>query len=268
VPEGFLSRRHRSVQKDRTLLKRLEAVVAEGDLDDPAANEALRTHFQQLTEKMLVPLNRYFQTLIPSPSTPSNAAQTIKPFSLPTFLTHLRNHGPNPLLFRTKGLSTKSRVESDFYASFCMSPTFAGWLHARIHSLGTAVAATAQNPSTPNLPGYPSPSSPISPRTIVSAQSKSRFEPGGAGGATPPVGLGINEAKILYPSEEGRVEQDSHSDATRQSSESSEGNWRASEETPRSVSPAAMDYLVGGRRGSEGLVRGLDHLSVTQKERM
>ena len=183
-PEGFISRRHRSVSKDRTLLKRLEALAADGQLDgrlsytilaieliwsiDPAGNEALRTHFQQLSERMLVPLNRYFQTLvptlqpspIPSPNpnathnvTPSTSissmasfssttsTSSLRPFSLPAFLSHLKKHGPNPLAFRTKGLTSKSRVESDFYASFCMSATFAGWLSSRVESLGIAVAA-------------------------------------------------------------------------------------------------------------------------------
>ncbi|KAK4685933.1 hypothetical protein P7C73_g4202, partial [Tremellales sp. Uapishka_1] len=148
-PEGFISRRHRSIQKDRVLLKRLEALVAEGKLDDPAGNEALRTHFQQLTERFLVPLNRYFQTLIPLQSSPNPAAtpiimpspspSPIRPFSLPTFLSHLRTHGPNPLNFKAKGLSTKSRVESDFYAAFCMGGCFAGWLSGRVDSLGLAV---------------------------------------------------------------------------------------------------------------------------------
>lgn len=32
-PEGFITQRHRSISKDRPLLKRLEAVVAAGDLD-------------------------------------------------------------------------------------------------------------------------------------------------------------------------------------------------------------------------------------------
>lgn len=32
-PEGFVSRRTRSVQKDRLLLKRLEKLIAEGKLD-------------------------------------------------------------------------------------------------------------------------------------------------------------------------------------------------------------------------------------------
>ncbi|WWC91689.1 uncharacterized protein L201_006635 [Kwoniella dendrophila CBS 6074] len=174
-PEGFLSRRHRSIQKDRVLLKRLEGLVAEGKLDDPDGNEALRTHFQQLTERFLVPLNRYFQTLVPtlgstpisstsiSPShspagTPSplasasaSSAGVIRPFSIPNFLTHLRNHGPNPLLFKTKGLSTKSRVENDFYASFCMSSTFARWLESRVDSLGLALTSHHHHQVSNNL---------------------------------------------------------------------------------------------------------------------
>ena len=113
---------------------------------------------------MLVPLNRYFQTLVPTispspspyPSTFSinsssgNSSSglsisSLKPFSLPSFLAHLKTRGPNPLSFRTRGLTSKSRVESDFYASFCMSATFAGWLAARVESLGLAVAAQSSN---------------------------------------------------------------------------------------------------------------------------
>lgn len=153
--------------------------MAEGKLDDPAGNAALRTHFQQLTEKFLVPLNRYFQTLVPPRSAAPSGASTpnpssrpgdisqlghqlnvharglsvpppppalslsaLRPFSLPTFLTHLKNHGPNPLNFKSRGLQTKARVESDFYASFCMGGCFAGWLAARVESLGIAVASS------------------------------------------------------------------------------------------------------------------------------
>jgi hypothetical protein len=110
-------------------------------------------HFQQLTERFLVPLNRYFQTLIPTPATTTLQTSAIKPFSLPTFLAHLRSTGPNPLAFKTKGLTMKSRVESDFYASFGMSPTFAGWLSSRIDSLGSAVKAQSASDSfTENRP--------------------------------------------------------------------------------------------------------------------
>ncbi|WWC72010.1 uncharacterized protein I206_105969 [Kwoniella pini CBS 10737] len=172
-PEGFLSRRHRGIQKDRVLLKRLEGLVAEGKFDDPEGNEALRTYFQQLTERFLVPLNRYFQTLvptisatpggtsispIPSPSgssssiaSTSHTTGVIRPFSLPNFLNHLRNNGPNPLLFKTKGLSLKSRVENDFYASFCMSSTFARWLELRVNSLGLVLNNQSNNNNINNI---------------------------------------------------------------------------------------------------------------------
>lgn len=114
-------------------------------------------HFQQLTERMLVPLNRYFQTLVPPPSAapspllPSTSAlpapaalslSSLKPFSLPAFLAHLKATGPNPLAFKTKGLLSKTRVESDFYATFCMGGCFAGWLAARVEVLGIAVASS------------------------------------------------------------------------------------------------------------------------------
>ena len=145
---------------------------------------------------MLVPLNRYFQTLVPSvppsplpsaapspnpaflPSTPlipHTGPGSIRPFSLPAFLNHLKKHGPNPLKFRTKGLSSKSRVENDFYASFCMSPTFAGWLSARMESLGLAVAAqsvqaTGDDLTVPDLtPTKPRGGLQNGPATLVSS---------------------------------------------------------------------------------------------------
>ncbi|BEI82755.1 hypothetical protein CcaverHIS002_0306230 [Cutaneotrichosporon cavernicola] len=164
-PEGFISKRQRSVQKDRALLKQLEILVAAGKLDDKTGNMALRTHFQQLTERFLVPLNRYFQTLVPPPTSgsstphrpslsrgssftsggvlpppPAMSLSGLKPFSLPSFLAHLKKHGPNPLSFKSKGLAGKARVENDFYAAFCMGACFAGWLAARVQSLGLALA--------------------------------------------------------------------------------------------------------------------------------
>lgn len=221
APEGFLTRRHRGIQKDRALLKRLEALVAAGKLDDPEGNAALRTHFQQLTEKFLVPLNRYFQTLVPprsstpsragtpvpssNPSQPGHRPNTtsvpspvlppppalslsaLRPFSLPTFLSHLKTHGPNPLAFKNRGLQTKSRVESDFYSSFCMGGCFAGWLAARVESLGIAVAsmsgdrlAGGMGTSSFNLPaaGHEPESSSDASETSMSGMSDPRTSMG------------------------------------------------------------------------------------------
>ena len=193
---------------------------------------------------MLVPLNRYFQTLVPtlsplpSPPPPMNVLHnpSIKPFSLPGFLSHVRTHGPNPLSFRTRGLSTKARVENDFYASFGMSPTFAGWLAARVESLGLAVAA---HTSTLVVPGT------ASPQRL----------------ARPVIGLGLNTS-LSKAMLEGRASPTpatnyaSESDGTtRRSSEdeSSTGAWRASEESPRQDdTPLGQRFYV--RRTSEGLI--------------
>nr|XP_031861745.1 uncharacterized protein CI109_002978 [Kwoniella shandongensis]KAA5528817.1 hypothetical protein CI109_002978 [Kwoniella shandongensis] len=314
-PEGFVSRRHRSVSKDRALLKKLELLVTEGKLDDPEGNEALRTHFQQLTERFLVPLNRYFQTLVPTLSTPtpspipasplstySSASNShlgttsIRPFSLPAFLTHLRNHGPNPLAFKTKGLSTKSRVESDFYASFCMSATFARWLAARVDSLGLAFAAQSSggatgtgtgSGSTLAVPGQPrqSSSSPQStststrsPTTSASRHSpspsssnkystptKSRPSLPRSGSAS--IGLGISGPISIDGNRRSPelVPASASDDKSRLSSDDS--NWRGSEESSESRGGGGLFGLgIGGaggtgydygRRKSEGAVKAL-----------
>lgn len=163
IPEpaaGFVSKRKRHVSKDRVLLKRLEKLVAEGRYDgksplpcdsrsklsdtdysippprnsDPAGNAALRAYFMQLTEKMLSPLNRYVNSLIP----PSESMDGIKPFVLSDFLAHLKATAPNPLQFRPKGLTPKSKVEIEFYTKFCSSPGFAEWQTRQLNSLGEA----------------------------------------------------------------------------------------------------------------------------------
>ena len=257
-PDGFLSRRHRSVQKDRVLLKRLDALVVEGNLDDAAANEALRTHFQQLTDKMLVPLNRYFQTLVPNLSSPSPAPSPapsfmsspgvstssttafIRPFSLPAFLNHLKTHGPNPLAFKTKGLTSKARVENDFYASFCMSPTFAGWLASRVESLGMAFAAQAQAGGWNTL-------APPQTRGTPTRSSKAQLQGLGFMGVS-----GLREVSGSASDNEGK-RMSSEDD----SSVSAGGNWRESEESARGAGingPLGETYYR--RRASEGLVKG------------
>lgn len=52
--------------KDRQLLKMLAEATVRGHPPDWVLNNILRRHFVDLTEKFLAPLNRYFDTLIPS----------------------------------------------------------------------------------------------------------------------------------------------------------------------------------------------------------
>ncbi|KAJ9108801.1 hypothetical protein QFC21_000121 [Naganishia friedmannii] len=129
--QGFQSKRKRHVSKDRVLLKRLEHLVASGQLDDEAGNDALRHHFHQLTEKMLSPLNRYVSSLLPS----SELHAAIKPFSLPAFLQHLKALAPNPLQFRSKGLLSKNKVETEFYTTFCTAGSFMAWYQEYLASI-------------------------------------------------------------------------------------------------------------------------------------
>ncbi len=63
------------------------------------------------------------------------------------FLAHLKANAPNPLQFRTKGLSGKSRSESDFYTAFCTGIGFAGWLKDKVDA--SAVPSTMTYTATP-----------------------------------------------------------------------------------------------------------------------
>ncbi|WVR00265.1 hypothetical protein IAU59_007408 [Kwoniella sp. CBS 9459] len=300
TPEGFLSRRHRSVQKDRPLLKRLETLAAEGNLDDPEGNEALRTHFQQLTARFLVPLNRYFQTLVPTLSTSPNpspipspviphptgptstthSSGAIRPFSLPAFLSHLRNHGPNPLAFKTKGLSMKSRVENDFYASFCMSPTFARWLETRVDSLGLALNAqsggaagsgggggltvpgTSQGHSSPHGGRPDMPSRPSLPRSASASVGLGILGPHmmeGDGRSSPTPLAGGSE------SESSRLSSETDSLRFSEDSERLAGDGQGRERLEREGSGATIVPPVGwydGRRASEGMVKAYGRNSI------
>lgn len=81
-------------------------------------SERLDSYFRQLTERFLVPLYRY------------NNRRGRAPWSTPDFLASLNENQyvASPLRFRSRGLISKSRIEQDFYATFCMSGNFASWL--------------------------------------------------------------------------------------------------------------------------------------------
>ena len=88
------------------------------------ASEALRTHFTSRTTALLVPLQRYLQTLIPSPSeSRSNLSlpARLKPFSDTAFFASLKAHG-SPLPFKS---NAKQR---DFYERWLRTPAFGLWL--------------------------------------------------------------------------------------------------------------------------------------------
>ncbi|KAG8966658.1 hypothetical protein FRC05_002460 [Tulasnella sp. 425] len=62
---GFHTQHKRFISKDRALLKKLEDAVQKGGAAEIEACTLLRQHFTDRTTKLLVPLNRHFQSLIP-----------------------------------------------------------------------------------------------------------------------------------------------------------------------------------------------------------
>lgn len=88
------------------------------------ASSNLRRHFSSRSAALLVPLNRYLNTLIPSPSETIRARSAplrLKPFNNANFLASLKAHGA-PLPFR----STSKRRE--FYERWLRTPAFGLWL--------------------------------------------------------------------------------------------------------------------------------------------
>ncbi|KAF8311959.1 hypothetical protein DL93DRAFT_1352348 [Clavulina sp. PMI_390] len=61
---GFHSKHQRYISKDRDVLKILEAAVGKGPEAEAQAVHVLRKHFAQRSAELLVPLNRYFTSLI------------------------------------------------------------------------------------------------------------------------------------------------------------------------------------------------------------
>lgn len=122
---GWKTKTHnRYTSKDRQLLQQLEAVA--GGVNAKGLGEAsfsLRRHFSSRSAALLVPLNRYLNTLIPRPSEVSGTTTDLrlKSFNNANFFASLKAHGA-ALPFRS---STKQRV---FYERWLRTPAFGLWL--------------------------------------------------------------------------------------------------------------------------------------------
>jgi hypothetical protein len=152
-------------------------------------------------------------------------------------------------------LSTKARVESDFYASFGMGGCFAGWLAGRIDSLGLAVKAHG------------------APSLVVPSRYFGTSDPYGQPPTSIPgigIGLGVHGVALdLDASHLANAMPNDGSGATsrpvsltsasvgsseRESEDgSSLNNWRVSDESPRARMARVNLMADGGygRRGSE-----------------
>jgi hypothetical protein len=108
----------------------------------------LRKHFATRSSEILLPLNRYFTSLIPTSyatisSRPASIASEIRPspefsaslgsFVPSAFFTSLKTHG-SPLPFRSQA------KQKDFYERWLRSPAFGFWLAQREQETRAALA--------------------------------------------------------------------------------------------------------------------------------
>ncbi|CAG8476394.1 1524_t:CDS:2 [Acaulospora colombiana] len=91
--QGVTSKRKSVIAKDKAILKKFAEAAVRGYPPDYLLNNMLRRYFVDLTEKFLVPLNRYFSTLIPFHITlSSHESPQLKPFKTDNFLKSLQEH--------------------------------------------------------------------------------------------------------------------------------------------------------------------------------
>ncbi|KAG2227478.1 hypothetical protein INT45_007504 [Circinella minor] len=132
--QGVTSKRKGIIAKDRQLLKMLTEASMRGHPPDWVLNNMLRRHFVDLTGKFLVPLDRYFSTLIPAPiqfQTDSGPPQ-LRPFQTEQFMKSLKDHQrqlPFKSTFKTR--TTSADPMRDLYAQFLKCGNFATWLQHR-----------------------------------------------------------------------------------------------------------------------------------------
>ncbi|KAI0303677.1 hypothetical protein B0F90DRAFT_1626145, partial [Multifurca ochricompacta] len=122
---GWKTKSHkRYTSKDGQLLQQLEARAGSSNakgLEEASFN--LRRHFSSRSAALLVPLNRYLNTLIPRPSETSEAdtGLRLKAFNDVNFFASLKAHGA-ALPFRS------SRKQREFYERWLRTPAFGLWL--------------------------------------------------------------------------------------------------------------------------------------------
>ncbi|KAF9965062.1 Protein dennd6a [Mortierella alpina] len=130
--QGLVSKRKSVIAKDTNLLLMLAEATANRSSPGYLLDNILRKHFSTLTEKFLVPLNRYFATLVPSDISLSSTAQFphIAPFKQQTFLKFLAKNPP-AISFRTSTFKSSSETCQSFYKDFLKCGNFATWLRLR-----------------------------------------------------------------------------------------------------------------------------------------
>ncbi|PCH42289.1 DUF1630-domain-containing protein [Wolfiporia cocos MD-104 SS10] len=148
-PPGWKTQTHkRYISRDRALLQALQDACSGSERAMHDASALLRQHFSQRTAALLVPLQRYLQSLIPAPlqlgpsleetfpqslATPAQTPR-LAPFSERAFLETLK---PLALPFKS---SSKAR---EFYVRWIRTPSFGVWLARQEEAVDRVLGAGA-----------------------------------------------------------------------------------------------------------------------------
>ncbi|KAI8357873.1 hypothetical protein EDC96DRAFT_554000 [Choanephora cucurbitarum] len=117
--QGVTSKRKSVIARDRELVKMLTEASVRGYPPDWVLNNILRRHFVDLTEKFLVPLNRYFSTLIPVDISIRGEVPRLRPFQTDQFMKSLKEHGPQlPFKSTFKTRTSTSDPTKELYSQF------------------------------------------------------------------------------------------------------------------------------------------------------
>ncbi|VDB84763.1 unnamed protein product [Peniophora sp. CBMAI 1063] len=138
IPPGWTTKRHkRFISKDPHILQTVEDALGKRPETLQEASAVLRRHLSSRTAAMLVPLNRYLNSLIPPPT---EAGTRLKPFNDAQFLASLKAHG-SPLPFRS------SSKQKQFYERWLRTPAFGLWLARQEEIVGNVLTSRASTSS-------------------------------------------------------------------------------------------------------------------------
>ncbi|CAF1032898.1 unnamed protein product, partial [Didymodactylos carnosus] len=121
---GLYTKYKTYLQRDKTILKKLQNSVHQRP--DNVQNTLLRRFFLELTQSFIIPLERYFTSLLPLKKfcIPNRKQPSIKPFDNDEFLKTIELYGPQ----LTSGLKGDWK---ELYKHFLQTPNFKHWLYNR-----------------------------------------------------------------------------------------------------------------------------------------
>ena len=122
---GLYTKYRPFLHRDKTILKKLQSTRSQ-QRPDVVQNALLRRFFLELTQSFIIPLERYFSSLLPLHKLyhPNREPPVLKKFDNDEFLKTLDQHGPQ----LTTGLKGDWK---DLYKQFLTTPNFRCWLSNR-----------------------------------------------------------------------------------------------------------------------------------------